>query len=313
MKAIKGFDADLKCRGFQFEVGKTYKHEGEVKACHGGFHAVPEDVHPLAVFGFYAPAGSRFCRVEVDGKTYSATDKVAAEILSVKEEISLGDLAHEAVAWVMARAKHEGEVASKMNGLATASGTRGAATASGYQGAATASGYQGAATASGYQGAATASGNQGAATASGDQGAATASGDQGAATASGYQGAATASGDQGAATASGTRGAATASGTRGAATASGTRGAATASGDQVAATASGTLGAATASGTRGAATASGYFGKVKGALGNAIFAVERETWDGTIISVACGIVGKEGIKANTWYRAVSGRMVEVSQ
>ena len=196
MKAIKGFDADLKCRGFQFEVGKTYKHEGEVKACHGGFHAVPEDVHPLAVFGFYAPAGSRFCRVEVDGKTYSATDKVAAEILSVKEEISLGDLAHEAVAWVMARAKHEGEVASKMNGLATASGTRGAATASG---------------------------------------------------------------------------------------------------------------------TRGAATASGYFGKVKGALGNAIFAVERETWDGTIISVACGIVGKEGIKANTWYRAVSGRMVEVSQ
>ena len=232
MKAIKGFDADLKCRGFQFEVGKTYKHEGEVKACHGGFHAVPEDVHPLAVFGFYAPAGSRFCRVEVDGKTYSATDKVAAEILSVKEEISLGDLAHEAVAWVMARAKHEGEVASKMNGLATASGTRGAATASG---------------------------------------------------------------------------------TRGAATASGTRGAATASGDQVAATASGTLGAATASGTRGAATASGYFGKVKGALGNAIFAVERETWDGTIISVACGIVGKEGIKANTWYRAVSGRMVEVSQ
>ncbi|VDS07546.1 hypothetical protein PARHAE_00723 [Paracoccus haematequi] len=241
IKAIKGFDHDLQCRGFQFAVGETYKHEGTVEACVGGFHAIPEDVHPLAVFSFYPPAGSRFCVVEVNGKTDRESDKIAAEILTVQREIGLGELAQEAVDWVMARASLEGPVAVKDNGLATASGDQGAATASGYQGAATASGYRGAATASGYQGAATASGYQGAATASG------------------YRGAATASGDQ------------------------------------------------------GAATASGYLGQVQGKEGNALFAVERETWDGPILSVACGIVGKDGIKADTWYHAKGGKLVEVAQ
>jgi len=159
--AYKGFDADMKCRGFQFEVGKTYTHDGAVKACKSGFHAVPDDLHPLTVFDFYPPAGSRFCVVEVSGAIDRSTDKIAAEIISVQKEIGLHDLATDAVNWVMARATLEGPVATKDNGLATASGYQGAATASGTRGAATASGYQGAATASGDQGAATASGYKG--------------------------------------------------------------------------------------------------------------------------------------------------------
>ena len=206
MRAIKGFDANLQCRGFQFAIGETYRHEGKVAACKGGFHAIPEDAHPLSVFEYYAPSGSRFCLVEVDGATDRDGNKIAAEILTVSKEIGLGDLATEAVAWVMARAKPEGVTAVKNNGLATASGTQGAATASGDRGAATASGTRGAATASGTQGAATASGTQGAATASGYQGAATASGDRGAATASGTQGAASASGKMSCAMATGPRG-----------------------------------------------------------------------------------------------------------
>jgi hypothetical protein len=274
--AIKGFDANLQCRGYQFEVGKTYAHEGKVKACQGGFHAIIDTAHPLSVFQYYPPAGSRFCRVELSGATDSDDQvKVAGEILKVGQEIGLRALTLEAVKWVMDRATLEGLVAVKDNGLATASGDQGAATASGYQGAATASGYQGAATASGYQGAATASGTRGAATASGDQGAATASGTRGAATASGDQGAATASGDQGAATASGYQG------------------------------------AATASGYQGAAMTSGHLGTVSGKDGNALFSVERATWDGPIISVASGIVGRDGIKADTWYRAEGGKLVEV--
>ena len=219
MKAIKGFDANLQCRGFQFEIGGEYRHEGKVQACKGGFHAIPEDIHPLTVLGFYPAAGSRFCIVDVSGETDSESDKIAAEILKVEREISLGDLAQEAVNFVMSRAKHEGPVAVKDNGLATASG---------------------------------------------DHGAATASGDHGAATASGYQGAATASG---------------------------------------------TRGAATASGTRGAATASGWEGKVKGAEGNALFAVERDLSD-NILSVACGIAGKDDIKPDTWYRCIAGKLIE---
>ena len=203
--------------------------------------------------------------------------------------------------------------ASGTQGAATASGTRGAATASGEQGAATASGAGGAATASGRWGAATASGRWGAATASGTQGAATASGDWGAATASGEQGAATASGDWGAATASGDWGAATASGTRGAATASGAGGAATASGTRGAATASGWRGAATASGTRGAAAATGFEGKARGAEGCALFLVERDRYNGSILHAWAGVAGRDGIKPDTFYQLRDGKPVEAGQ
>ena len=46
IKSFKGFNKDLKCRGFQYEIGKEYE-EKEAKACHSGFHACE---HPLDVF-----------------------------------------------------------------------------------------------------------------------------------------------------------------------------------------------------------------------------------------------------------------------
>jgi hypothetical protein len=55
---------------------------------------------------------------------------------------------------------------------------------------------------------------------------------------------------------------------------------------------------------------SGCSGKVIGTDGNALFAVERKTWDGPILSVAAGIVGQGGIKANTWYGCTSGKLTE---
>jgi hypothetical protein len=215
--AYKGFREDLTCspegKPFQFEIGGTYRHEGKVKACKSGFHVITG--HPLALFQYYAPAGTRICQVEISGKMDSddGGEKTAAEILTIGKEIGLTQLILDAVKWVNDRAK-------PVDGNFTAADQTSVMTAD-YGGAATASGTRGAATASGYQGAATASGTGGAATASGDWGAATASGDGGAATASGYQGAATASGTRGAATASGDGGAATASGWRGAATSSG--------------------------------------------------------------------------------------------
>ena len=50
--SIKGFDADWTCRGFKFEIGKTYEVGGKIKACSNGFHACPTDEHPLSVFEF---------------------------------------------------------------------------------------------------------------------------------------------------------------------------------------------------------------------------------------------------------------------
>ena len=100
---------------------------------------------------------------------------------------------------------------------------------------------------------------------------------------------------------------ATASGDHGAATASGDQGAATASGYQGTATASGNQGAATASGNQGTATASGLGGKVKGTAGNAMFAVERDD-NFNIVSVACGIAGKDGVPADAWLVCKDGKL-----
>ena len=63
MKLYKGFDKDLKCRGFQYEIGKEYKEE-KADLCHKGFHACE---NPLDTFGYYKPGdGSRYCEVELD-------------------------------------------------------------------------------------------------------------------------------------------------------------------------------------------------------------------------------------------------------
>ena len=174
IKAYKAFDKDLSCRGFKYEVGKEYEETGYIKACEKGFHACP---YPLDVFGYYAPAGSRFCEVEQSGKIDdSESDKVCSSKIRIGAELDIRGLVKAAVSYVKERCTNE---CNAEPGKPATAGDRGAATAGNY-GAATA-GDRGAATAGNY-GAATA-GNYGAATA-GNRGAATA-GNYGAATARG--------------------------------------------------------------------------------------------------------------------------------
>ena len=322
IKAYKAFDKDLSCRGFKYEVGKEYEETGDIKACEKGFHACP---YPLDVFGYYAPAGSRFCEVEQSGKIDdSESDKVCSSKIRIGAELDIRGLVKAAVSYVKERCTNEcnaeqgrlstagdyGAATAGDSGAATA-GDSGAATAGDYgaatagdsgaatagdRGAATAGDY-GAATAGDY-GAATA-GNSGAATA-GDYGAATA-GDCGAATA-GYRGAATA-GDYGAATA-GDSGAATA-GYRGAATA-GYRGAATA-GDCGAATARGKA----STGSNGLSVARGKNVQVKGGIGAILVIAEERDNTYDIVDWKAVVVDGEVVKADTWYRLENGELVEV--
>ena len=172
IKSYKGFDKDLKCRGFQYEIGKEYE-EPEANVCRAGFHACER---PLDVFNHYYPVNSRFCEVEQSGELSRDTDdsKVASTKIKIGAEIGIPGLVKAQIEWVKAHTTTEHtdpERATAGDGGAATAGSYGAATA-GDGGAATA-GDGGAATA-GNRGAATA-GNRGVATA-GDGGAATARG-----------------------------------------------------------------------------------------------------------------------------------------
>ena len=163
MKAFKGFNEKLQCnpngKPFQYEIGKEYEHEGDVKPCRSGFHACKS---PLDVLGYYPPNTSRYCEVEVDDDSKGDNDdsKVASKRIKIGAEIGVIGLAKAHIKYVKEHVTHH--VKENDSGAATA-GEYGAATAGEY-GAATAGEY-GAATA-GYRGAATA-GYRGAATSKG--------------------------------------------------------------------------------------------------------------------------------------------------
>ena len=87
LKAFKGFDKRLRCRGFQYEVGKEYQ-EQEAELCRKGFHAYE---NPLDTFRYYPPTDSRYCVVEIDdnGQRNSEGSKVCGKKIKIGEEIGL--------------------------------------------------------------------------------------------------------------------------------------------------------------------------------------------------------------------------------
>ena len=192
MKAYKGFDKDLKCRGFQYEVGKEYKTEN-AKLCDTGFHACE---NPLNTLSYYKPGESRYCEVELDATEERGDDsKRVGKRIKIETEIGLKGLIEAGVKFVFDKCEGATEQA--------ASGEYGNAAASGRSGNAAASGRSGNAAASGWYGNAAASGECGNAAASGEYGNAAASGEYGNAAASGWSGNAAASGEYGNAAASG--------------------------------------------------------------------------------------------------------------
>lgn len=63
--SYKGFDENMQCRGFQYEVGKEYEIDREIKCCNRGFHACKS---PMEVWDYYDMIGSRYAEVEQSGK-----------------------------------------------------------------------------------------------------------------------------------------------------------------------------------------------------------------------------------------------------
>ena len=283
--AYKGFDKNLKCRDYQYEIGKTFEHDGAVKACESGFHACE---YPLDVFSYYPPSSSRFAIVKMHGETSKDSDdtKIASAKITIETEIKLPEMINRAVDWIKNKINWSDDNTSN----------------------------------TGYRSAATNTGNQSAATNTGDWSAATNTGNWSAATNTGYQSAATNTGDWSAATNTGNRSAATNTGNWSAATNTGYQSAATNTGNRSAATNTGNWSAATNTGNRSVAEVSGrgsiaittgHDSKSKADNDGAIVCVYRDC-NGNLMHIKASKVGENGIKANTWYTLdANGEFIEV--
>lgn len=85
IKGFKGFNQDLACRGFQYEIGETYEYNGEIELCSNGFHFCRklQDVHQ-----FYDLKTSRICEIEADGKIDNDDIKSVCSRIRIVRELS---------------------------------------------------------------------------------------------------------------------------------------------------------------------------------------------------------------------------------
>lgn len=140
MKCFKGFDKDLKCRDFQYEIGKEYTEE-KADICNCGFHACE---FPMDVFGYYPPSDSRYCEVDLEenGQKSSDDSKRVGKKISVKAEIGIAGIIKAGVEYIKEQVNWEDD-------KATNTGNRSAATNTGDQSAAIVEGKESIALATG--------------------------------------------------------------------------------------------------------------------------------------------------------------------
>ena len=299
--AFKGFDAEFKCRGYQFEVGKTYEHDGKVIACESGFHSCE---NPLDVLSYYSLCDSKFAVVEVSGELsrHDGDSKIASARLHIKAELSLPEFVKAAVAYVIAACKIGDNVQSASGHYAqlAASGHYAQLAASGHSAQLAASGDYAQLAASGHSAKLAASGHYAKLAASGDYAKLAASGDYAKLAASGHYAQLAASGHSANLAASGDYAQLAASGHSANLAASGHSAKLAASGDYA---------QLAASGKDSIIASSSYNATAKGAAGTWISLAEFNR-EGKCIGFATGYIGQDGLLPDTYYRAQGGKLVQ---
>lgn len=148
MRAFKGFNKDLTCRGYQYEEGKEF-HTERAECCDTGFHACE---YPLDCFGYYDPAHSVFHEVELSGEMDKSRDntKVCATDIKIGARLSTAGLVKMAIDFTMSKVNKEAG-SDERHGFASATGNCGASSATGYKGASSVSDPTGVAVAWGHE------------------------------------------------------------------------------------------------------------------------------------------------------------------
>ena len=157
MKAFKGFNKDLTCRGYQYEEGKEF-HTERAECCDTGLHACE---YPLDCLGYYDPAHSVYHEVELSGEMDKSGDntKVCATDIKIGARLSIAGLVKMAIDFTMSKVNKEAG-SDERHGFASATGYKGASSATGNCGASSATGYKGASSVSDPTGVAVAWGHE---------------------------------------------------------------------------------------------------------------------------------------------------------
>ena len=282
MRAYKGFNSDLTCRGFQYAEGETYETDAAA-LCMAGFHAC---LLPLDTWRYYSPSQSVYHEVEVSDDAVRGGDKVAATSIKIGRQLSLSELIEEHVVLVK-----------------RASGDKSMNT-SGDRSTAAASGYQATAATSGVRSTAATTGDGSTAATSGVRSTAVTSGNWSTAATSGRRSTAVTSGDGSTAATSGRESTATAAGNWSTAAASGAESIAAALGYQA---------TAAVTGEDSVAVVTGIDGRARGALGCWLVLAERASYsdDYHIREVRAVRVDGDTIKPDVEYALRDGQVVEV--
>lgn len=284
MSAYKGFDKDLRCRGFQYEVGKAYE-EKEARICETGFHACE---NPLNVLLYYPPCyGNRYCEVEQDGEFSDNRDdsKIASTKIEINKEIGLTELIQAAID----KSGESGTYSIKEVDRTVAENAEKYSMALN----------------KGYGSVAANAGNYSLATVARTVSIAANTGDSSATLSKGHHSIAVNTGD---------RSAIMGYGDSSVAVSVGNQSTAINSGDESVALNTGFYAEASVQNENSIAIATGVQSRAKAGLGSAIVLVERTTWNGQaypLNNIKAAIVDGEKIKADTWYTLRNGEFVEV--
>lgn len=283
MSAYKGFDKNLRCRGFQYEVGKTYE-EKEARVCETGFHACE---NPLNVLQYYPPCyGNRYCEVEQDGEFSDNRDdsKIASTKIEINKEIGLTELIQAAID----KSGESGTYSIKEVDRTVAENAEKYSMALN----------------KGYGSVAANAGNYSLATVARTASIAANTGDSSATLSKGYHSIAVNTGDHSAIMGYGDSSVAVSVGNQSTAINNG--------GTSVALN-TGFYAEASVQNENSIAIATGVQSRAKAGLGSAIVLVERTTWNGhayPLNNIKAAIVDGEKIKADTWYTLRNGEFVE---
>ena len=86
IKGFKGFEKDLTCRGFQYEVGKTYEMEDDIEICSKGFHFCKKFWSVNDYYNF-SNDSYRYCEIEALGKVIDEDNKSVTNKIKIVREI----------------------------------------------------------------------------------------------------------------------------------------------------------------------------------------------------------------------------------